>query len=83
MRSPLAWLRERFAQSVILTRLVPSWQQGRELPTGDDLYRLIDEGYHKIILVYACVNQIATSVAEPRLLIRLDIREPEANRPPS
>ena len=58
---------ERFADSQVVSRMVPTWMVGRELPKPHDLRTLMDEGYRQNVVGYVCVREIATSAAEPNL----------------
>src|SRR3972149_827906 len=51
--------------------LLPTWQQNQSLDSGQNLANWIDEGYSKNSLIYACIEEIATSFAElgPQLTI--------------
>jgi HK97 family phage portal protein len=51
---------------------VSSYMIGRPLPepTGIDRRNLIDEGYRKNVIVYICVNEIASTAAAPKLKLR-------------
>jgi len=51
--------------------LIPTWQKQTPQETGQELRNWIDEGYSKNSLIYACIEEIATSFAElpPQLLL--------------
>lgn len=65
----MGWLRELWQQvrgvRAPLARIIPTWMSARPLPPPAAIRRLLDEGYRKQALVYACINELATSVAEP------------------
>src|SRR3989304_2011242 len=51
--------------------VLPTWQQNQNLDSGQNLANWIDEGYSKNSLIYACIEEIATSFGEfsPQLLL--------------
>src|SRR3972149_4773317 len=51
--------------------LIPTWQKDTSQETGQQLRNWIDEGYSKNSLIYACIEEIATSFGElaPQLLL--------------
>ena len=64
--------------------VLPTWQQNQPLDTGQNLANWLDEGYSKNSLVYACIEEIATSFAElnPQLLLpdgKGELQEQEAH----
>ena len=64
--------------------VLPTWQQNQNLDSGQNLANWIDEGYSKNSLIYACIEEIATSFAElsPQLLLpdsRGELQEQEAH----
>lgn len=63
------WFRRRTpaAEEHGLSQVIPVWNAGRPLgPTGN-YSTLVDEGYRRNAVVFACIREIATSVAEPTL----------------
>ena len=50
---------------------VPTWQVGLEAESGQDIANLMDSGYSKNSLIFACIEEIATSFAElpPQVLL--------------
>lgn len=46
-----------------------SFSPGRPLPSARDLEQFGREGYHLNAIVHACVREIATSVAEPKIVV--------------
>jgi len=57
-----AWgLPFRYKQGV---DLLPTWQQNQNLDSGQNLANWIDEGYSKNSLIFACIEEVATSFAE-------------------
>ena len=58
----------RFKQGI---DLIPTWQKDTPQETGQQLSNWIDEGYSKNSLIYACIEEIATSFGElsPQLLL--------------
>jgi len=75
MRNPLAALRERFARaprvaqssSSLSLSSLPTWKLNKPLPPVDDFRTLLEIGYRRETIIFACVREIAQSVAEPAL----------------
>lgn len=51
-------------------QVLSDWKTARAIPAPHDYRALLAEGYAANVIVYACVNEIATSVAEPDLICR-------------
>lgn len=49
--------------------LVPMYRVGMELPSTQDFRRFADDGYRKNTLIFSCINEIASSIAEPELRV--------------
>ena len=49
----------------VTTAVVGRWQENRPLPIKYDIARFNDEGYRRNVVIHACINEIATSLAEP------------------
>src|SRR5262245_30679699 len=82
MKSPLSWLhdlRERWSAGS-LTKIVPTWQEGKELPTPADFARLGEEGYRKSVIIFACIRTFATTAAEPTLRVYTGL-DPQMHEP--
>jgi HK97 family phage portal protein len=74
MRSPLAFLRERWqreprpaAQPQLNFGGLPAWRANRPLPEPEDFRALLQMGYRRQAIIFACVREIAQSGAEPTL----------------
>lgn len=51
--------------------VVSTFVAGRPVPQEDwDPRKLVDEGYRRNVVVYCCVNEIASSAAAPRVYLR-------------
>ena len=53
----------------VAARMIPVWQQGKPLPQPRDFKKFADEGYRLNSIIHACVQEIASSAAEPRLIV--------------
>lgn len=66
-------LRTLFARALDLepvtsVRVLPTWQRARPLPAPDE-YNKLAQGYRQQVVIAGCVWAIATSAAEPKLVI--------------
>jgi len=55
--------------SMVDARMIPVWKQGRPLPQPNDFKKFADEGYRLNSIIHSCISEIASSAAEPRLII--------------
>ena len=55
---------------LVQARIIPTWKAGRPLPPVDDYKRLAEDGYRRNVLVAACIWEIASSAAEPDLVVK-------------
>ena len=58
-----------------LSRIIPSWLAAQPLPLPTDYRRLADQGYRQMALIYACIQELATSASEPE--VHAAIRRPD------
>lgn len=63
------WMARLPGVATVISRIVPTWQAGRPLPTPDDYAKLAEDGYRKNIVVAACIWEIATSASEPVAIV--------------
>ncbi|MGH7534232.1 MAG: phage portal protein, partial [Gemmatimonadales bacterium] len=56
----------------MIARLLPTWQVGRPLPAPTDFATYAREAYRRNPLVFACILELAQSVAEPRLIVEAE-----------
>jgi HK97 family phage portal protein len=82
MKSPLAWIKERFQSAGSLTSLVPTWQEGQPLPSPFDFAHLGTDGYRASSILYSCIREISTSAAEPTLRVYSG-EDPQTHEPTS
>ena len=50
-----------------LSQIVPTWVTAFPLPPKEQVRVLLEQGYRREALIYACINEIATSAAEPEI----------------
>jgi HK97 family phage portal protein len=68
------WFRrgEQHAKSTeatgVLSRMISTWMANKPLPATNDYASLVNGGYRRNQIIYACVNLKAASFAEPRLI---------------
>lgn len=60
-----------FINSNFLTMVVPTWLQGRPIPGRHDIKKFIEEAYEGNGLCYAATMEIATSMAEAPLCVKV------------
>lgn len=60
---------------------VPTWQQGTPQYQKESYYRYALEGYSRNEIVFACIEELATSAAEPRMQALDAKREPIESHP--
>lgn len=53
-----------------VARTIPAWQGAAPLTPSNDFRALMDKGYRRNVIVYICINEIASSVSQPKLLIK-------------
>lgn len=56
---------ERSKMNDFVARLLPGWLANRPLASSVDYKALAEEGYRRNAVVYSCVREISTSMAEP------------------
>jgi len=62
-----------------VARTVAPWLAAGPLAMERDVRALLDEGYRRNVVAYCCVQQLATSAAQPRVLARI----PRTHRRPA
>lgn len=60
--------RRRAPETHGIAGLIPVWDAGRPLSPTGNYSVLVDDGYRRNAVVFACINEIATSLAEPPVL---------------
>ena len=55
----------------VVAKTIPVFMQGRSLPSTYDFDNFFEEGYRRNAVIHTCANEIATSVAEPELLVEV------------
>ncbi len=63
-------------------RAIPAWMAAAPLTPTQEFRTLMDKGYRRNVVVYICINEIASSVAQPKLVARRpDGKELDRNEP--
>lgn len=68
--NPLQWpgrIKEYLAKPII-AKMIPIWKVGHKIPAPLDFIAFAREGYMGNTLIYACIDELATSLAESPLL---------------
>jgi len=68
------------AQQTVV-RLIPAWSEAKPFWALTDFDSYVTEGYARNEVVYACINEIARSAAEPRLVVENDAGDELDNHP--
>lgn len=61
-------IRESFQRDAVLARMIPLWKQGQKLHGPHDFEEFAKEAIRGNPIVYACVDELCTSVSEAPLL---------------
>ena len=50
-----------------ISQLIPTWVTSFPLPPKEQVRVLLEQGYRREALIYSCINEIASSAAEPEI----------------